>query len=37
VAHKEFLGEELRSHLVDSGILYDVKGILDVNTVDARL
>jgi UDP-N-acetyl-D-galactosamine dehydrogenase len=37
VAHKEFLTEELRTHLVDSGILYDVKGILDVNTVDARL
>jgi UDP-N-acetyl-D-glucosamine/UDP-N-acetyl-D-galactosamine dehydrogenase len=37
VAHKEFLSQELRSHLVDGGILYDVKGILDVNTVDARL
>ena len=37
VAHKEFLSEELRSHLVEGGILYDVKGILDVNTVDARL
>ena len=37
VAHKEFLDQELRSHLVDDGILYDVKGILDVNTVDARL
>lgn len=37
VAHKEFLSEELRSHLVDGGILYDVKGILDINTVDARL
>jgi len=37
VAHKEFLNEELRSYLVDGGILYDVKGILDINTVDARL
>lgn len=37
VAHKEFLNEELRSHLVDGGILYDVKGILDINSVDARL
>ena len=37
VAHKEFLSEELRSHLVDRGILYDVKGTLDFNTVDARL
>ena len=37
VAHKEFLDQKLRSHLVDGGILYDVKGILDLNTVDARL
>ena len=37
VAHKEFLSQELRSHLVDSGILYDVKGILDIASVDARL
>jgi UDP-N-acetyl-D-galactosamine dehydrogenase len=37
VAHKEFLTEELRSYLVDGGILYDVKGILDVKCVDARL
>jgi len=37
VAHKEFLSQELRSYLVDSGILYDVKGILDIDSVDARL
>ena len=37
VAHKEFLNQDLRSQLVDGGILYDVKGILDTNTVDARL
>jgi len=37
VAHKEFLDQQLRSHLVDGGILYDVKGILDIDTVDARL
>ncbi|MDA9287213.1 nucleotide sugar dehydrogenase, partial [Schleiferiaceae bacterium] len=37
VAHKEFLKEELRSHLVDGGILYDVKGILDIKSIDARL
>ena len=37
VAHKEFLNEELRSHLVDGGVLYDVKGILDNNSIDARL
>jgi UDP-N-acetyl-D-galactosamine dehydrogenase len=37
VAHKEFLDQVLRSHLVDGGILYDVKGILDINLIDARL
>ena len=37
VAHKEFLNEELRSHLVEGGILYDVKGILDTNSIDARM
>ena len=37
VAHKEFLNQNLRSKIVDGGILYDVKGILDTNTVDARL
>ena len=37
VAHKEFLNEELRSHLVEGGILYDVKGILDTKSIDARL
>ena len=37
VSHKEYLNEELRSHLVEGGILYDVKGILDINSVDARL
>ena len=37
VAHKEFLDQELRRHLIDGGILYDVKGILDKNSIDARL
>jgi UDP-N-acetyl-D-glucosamine/UDP-N-acetyl-D-galactosamine dehydrogenase len=37
VAHKEFLNQDLRTQLVDGGILYDVKGILDINSVDARL
>ena len=37
VAHNEFLTEDIRSHLVDGGILYDVKGVLDLNSVDARL
>ena len=37
VAHKEFLNQDLRSQLVDGGILYDVKGILDTKSIDARL
>ncbi len=37
VAHKEFLNQNLRTQLVDEGILYDVKGILNINSVDARL
>jgi UDP-N-acetyl-D-glucosamine/UDP-N-acetyl-D-galactosamine dehydrogenase len=37
VAHKEFLNNEWRSVLADKGILYDVKGILDPSTIDARL
>lgn len=37
VAHKEFLSQELRSHLVHDGILYDVKGCLEPMNIDARL
>lgn len=37
VAHNEFLTKDIRSHLVDGGILYDVKGVLDLKSVDARL
>ena len=37
VAHKQFLNQDLRAHLVEGGILYDVKGILDTNSIDARL
>ena len=37
VAHKEFLNQDLSSHLVEGGILYDVKGVLDLKSVDARL
>ena len=37
VAHKEFLNQDLRSRLIDGGILYDVKGVLDTNSIDARL
>lgn len=37
VAHKEFLGLNLRDHLIENGVLYDVKSILPKETVDARL
>ena len=37
VAHNEFLNHDLRSRLIDGGILYDVKGVLDTNSIDARL
>ena len=37
VAHKEFLSIDWRSHLLDNGVLYDVKGVLEVDSVDARL
>lgn len=37
VSHKEYLNQDLRSLLVEDGVLYDVKGILDLKIVDARL
>jgi UDP-N-acetyl-D-galactosamine dehydrogenase len=37
VAHKEFLSIDWRSHLLENGVLYDVKGVLEVDRVDARL
>jgi UDP-N-acetyl-D-galactosamine dehydrogenase len=37
VAHDEFLSLDLRSLLFKRGILYDVKGILEIEKVDARL
>lgn len=37
VAHKEFLEENWRNTILEGGILYDVKGILDVESIDARL
>jgi UDP-N-acetyl-D-galactosamine dehydrogenase len=37
VAHKEFLGLDLKSFLTANGILYDVKGILARNQVHGRL
>jgi len=37
VAHKDFLNQNLRLGLIDKGILYDVKGVLKLEDVDARL
>ena len=37
VAHKEFMDLNLRSYLVELGILYDVKGVLGLSEIDARL
>ena len=37
VAHKEFLKMDLKSLLKDDGVLYDVKGILSLDQVNARL
>ena len=37
VAHKEYLELDLKSLLVDEGILYDVKGVLPIEEIDARL
>lgn len=37
VAHNEFQDLNLKSHLVENGVLYDVKGILPRELVDARL
>jgi UDP-N-acetyl-D-galactosamine dehydrogenase len=37
VAHKDFLSVDWRTKLNTYGILYDVKGVLEKNTVDGRL
>jgi UDP-N-acetyl-D-galactosamine dehydrogenase len=37
VAHNEFIDLDIRSYLVNKGILYDVKGALPQDKVDARL
>ena len=37
VAHNEYLDLDLRDFLIDNGILYDVKGVLPHDEVDARL
>ncbi len=37
VAHKEFANRNWREHLAENGIIYDVKGFLDIEMIDARL
>jgi UDP-N-acetyl-D-galactosamine dehydrogenase len=37
VAHQEFINKNWRNKLIDKGVLYDVKGVLDINTIDLRL
>jgi len=37
VSHKEFIRNDIRDYLISEGVLYDVKGILDINTIDGRL
>ena len=37
VAHKEYLEIDIRNLLVEEGVLYDVKGVLPLEEIDARL
>jgi UDP-N-acetyl-D-galactosamine dehydrogenase len=37
VSHREFLVKKWRDLLIEGGIIYDVKGILDFDDIDARL
>ena len=37
VAHKEFLEMNIKSLTSENGVVYDVKGVLDRNTIDDRL
>ena len=37
VAHTDFLNTDWRQKIKPGGIIYDVKGCLDKNSVDARL
>ena len=37
VAHENFRKQDWRSKLVASGVLYDVKGVLEKDSVDGRL
>ena len=37
VAHKEFVGMDVRRLLNKDGVVYDVKGVLPKDIIDARL
>jgi UDP-N-acetyl-D-galactosamine dehydrogenase len=37
VSHNEFVGLDIRSYLVNNGVLFDVKGLYDKHKVDMRL
>lgn len=37
VAHKDFMGVNLKAYLNEKGIIYDLKAVLDRSLVDARL
>ena len=37
VAHKQFKELDIKSLVVDNGVVYDVKGILDRTIIDGRL
>lgn len=37
VSHQTFLNINWRNNLIDNGVVYDVKGVLDINTIDSRL
>ena len=37
VGHYQFLNLNLKDYLKENGVIYDVKGILDKNTIDKRL
>ncbi len=37
VAHKEFLSLDIKSHLKENSVVYDVKGVLDRGLIDERL
>ena len=37
VSHDKFVSIDLKNHVIDSGIVYDVKGVLDKNIITGRL